>query len=275
LNRFALLKHNTMYLRRIFSSLILLSFLCCSSNQSHDSIILIETGAGSIKIKLYNDTPIHRDNFLKLIKSGFYDSLLFHRVIKEFMIQGGDPTSKNAAPGALLGEGDAGYTLQSEILPNHFHHRGVLAAAREGDEVNPSRRSSGAQFYIVQGKKFTDDELTSLAVKLNARNFQLLANQIAKSLTDSISKIQVKLPTDSIRNLVYLKATKVFKPFIFSEEQKKVYKQIGGVPHLDGAYTIYGEVIEGLDVVEKISLLPTDANNRPLQDLKMQIKIIR
>jgi peptidylprolyl isomerase len=264
-----------MYLRRIFSGLLLLSFLSCSSHQSTDSIVLIETRAGSIKIKLYNDTPIHRDNFLKLIKSGFYDSLLFHRVIKEFMIQGGDPTSKNAVSGALLGEGDAGYTLQAEILPNHFHHRGVLAAAREGDEVNPSRRSSGAQFYIVQGKKFTDDELKNLEVKLNGRNFQLLANQIAKDLTDSLAKLPAKLPTDSIRNMVYLKATKIFKPFSFSEEQKKAYKEIGGVPHLDGAYTIYGEVIEGMDVVEKISLLPTDANNRPLQDLKMHLKIIR
>jgi len=264
-----------MYIRRFVYALLLISILCCSSNHAKDRIVLIETRLGNIKIRLYNDTPRHRDNFLKLIKSGFYDSLLFHRVIKDFMIQGGDPTSRNAKPGVVLGEGDAGYTLPSEILPNHFHVRGALAAAREGDETNPTRRSSGAQFYIVQGKKFTEEELTALETKITDFNFQQTAMRIAGRINDSLKKTDHTLPVDSLRKVVLAEAQKSYKQFHFSAEQKAVYEKTGGSPHLDGSYTIFGEVIEGLDVIEKISLLPSDRNNRPLQDLKMKIKILK
>jgi peptidylprolyl isomerase len=266
---------NTMYLRRLLLLTIILSLLNSSSRIKSGSIVLIETRLGSININLYDDTPSHRNNFIKLIKSGFYDSLLFHRVIKDFMIQGGDPNSKNAAPGVILGDGDVGYTLPAEILPNHFHYRGVIAAAREGDDANPARRSSGAQFYIVVGKKFTEEELMILQTNLNQRSYQILLTQIIRQLSDSLTKFSIQSRPDSIRNLAIKKATNIFKPICFSNEQKKAYTEIGGVPHLDGAYTIFGEVIKGIEVVEKISLLPTDSNNRPIEDLRMHVKIIQ
>jgi len=264
-----------MNLLRTLLLVFALYFLSFASQSKPESIIQIETRLGSIRLRLYDDTPIHRDNFLKLIKSGFYDSLLFHRVIKDFMIQGGDPNSKNAIPGQLLGNGDAGYTLPSEIRPNHFHFRGVIAAAREGDAVNPVRRSSGAQFYIVQGKKFTEEELLKIQIRLNEQNYQKYLKQITIQLHDSVSRYKINLSADSITILAMQKATQTFKAFSFTSEQKEIYKTIGGVPHLDGAYTIFGEVIEGISIVEKISLLPTDNNNRPLSDLKMHIKIIQ
>jgi peptidylprolyl isomerase len=263
-----------MLLERIF--IYTLTFALTSFLNLIDpaKIVQIDTRLGSIKIKLYDDTPIHRDNFLKLVKSGFYDSLLFHRVIKDFMIQGGDPNSKNAKPGTILGDGDPGYTLPSEILPTHFHHRGVIAAAREGDNVNPSHRSSGSQFYIVQGKKFTDEEILNLQTKLNDRSYQLLFNNSIKQITDSLTKLSIKSLPDSIKAIALRKTNKIYKASEFSAEAKRTYKEIGGTPHLDGAYTIFGEVIEGIDIVEKISLLPTDSNNRPLIDLRMKIKLI-
>ena len=264
-----------MFLRRIFLIAIIINALCCSAQRKSESIIVIDTRLGAIKIKLYDDTPIHRDNFLKLIRSKFYDSLLFHRVIKEFMIQGGDPTSKNAAAGTILGAGDAGYTLPAEILPNHFHYRGALAAAREPDKVNPGRRSSGTQFYIVQGIKFSEKEFLNLQEKLNQRKLKVRYSQIAKQVSDTIPVPKSPAKADSIRQIIRNIAEKTYTPYYYSEQSKKVYEEIGGTPHLDGEYTVFGEVIEGLDVVEKISLLPTDSNNRPIEDLRMKIKIIQ
>lgn len=264
-----------MYLRRTLLLTILISVLCCFSNNKTGPLIVIETRVGAIKIKLYDDTPLHRDNFIKLIKSGFYDSLLFHRVIKDFVIQGGDPTSKKAATGAVLGKSDVGYTLPAEILPNHFHYRGALAAAREPDKVNPERRSSGTQFYIVQGRKFSENEFLDLQAKLNERRLKLSYSQIAKRMSDTIPTPKTPTQADSLRNIIRKIAEKTYKPLFYSEEQKKAYEENGGVPHLDGEYTIFGEVIEGFDVVEKISQLPTDTHNRPLEDLRMHIKIIQ
>ncbi len=262
-------------MKRLVYSLLLVGIICCSSNHTKEPIVVIETRLGSIKIKLYNDTPIHRDNFLKLVKSGFYDSLLFHRVIKDFMIQGGDPTSKNARPGVMLGEGDAGYTLPAEIRSNHFNIRGALAAAREGDEVNPTRRSSGAQFYIVTGKKFTEEELKDLETKINSNNLQQAAMSYARRLNDSLVKAKHTLTIDSMRQVVLSYAQQHTTKFAFTDVQKKAYETVGGSPHLDGSYTIFGEVLEGFDVIEKISELPSDSNNRPIKDLKMHIKIIQ
>ena len=194
----------------------------------------IVTEFGTIKIKLYNETPLHRDNFIKLTKEGFYTDLLFHRVIKKFMIQGGDPDSKNAEPGKLLGNGDLGYTIPAEFNPKFYHRRGVLAAAREGDQVNPEKKSSASQFYILQGRVFRSGELDSLQTKLLASG-------------------KVK----------------------FSEEQRKAYTTIGGYPTLDNNYTIFGEVIEGMDVVDKIAQQPTDPRNRPLKDVRFSISKIK
>lgn len=189
---------------------------------------LISTQYGDIKVKLYNETPQHRDNFVKLVEQGFYDGTLFHRIIKEFMIQGGDPNSKNAQPGAMLGNGDPGYTIPAEILPGVIHKKGALSAARLGDQMNPKRESSGSQFYVVQGKKWTDDELNMFA----QRGLKL------------------------------------------TPEQREIYKTIGGTPHLDGAYTVFGEVVEGLDVLDKIAATPTGQADRPIEDIKMTVKML-
>lgn len=187
--------------------------------------VLIETTKGNITVVLYDDTPLHRDNFVKLVESGFYEGLLFHRVINKFMIQGGDPMSKNAAPNARLGNGDPGYTIPAEIVyPKHFHKKGALAAARTGDNVNPERRSSGSQFYIVQGQVYTDMKL----------------DQFEKALGRT-----------------------------FTTKERDAYATIGGTPHLDNQYTVFGEVVEGLGVVDKIAAVETGVADRPVDDVKI------
>lgn len=193
------------------------------------SYVLITTDFGNMKILLYEDTPLHRENFIKLVKSGYYDGLLFHRVINGFMIQGGDPDSRNAQPGVMLGNGGPGYTIPAEFNPKYFHKKGVIAAAREGDNVNPNKESSGSQFYIVQGKVYNEAIMQKIAAQMNKT---------------------------------------------FSEEQIKAYGTIGGSPWLDNDYTVFGEVIEGLDVIDKIAAVRCGANDRPVEDVKMTIKII-
>ena len=207
--------------------------LACSQlcAQTSTTEVLLETTKGNIRIALYDETPQHRDNFLKLTKMGSYDSLLFHRVIKDFMIQTGDIFSQHAKPGQLLGSGDYDYTQEAEFrLPKIFHRRGVVAAAREGDEKNPERRSGASQIYIVWGKTYDDRRLDYTQHKL-----------------DSITGGQVKL----------------------TPEMREVYKTIGGSPHLDGQYTVFGEIVEGMDVVEAIQKETTDKNDRPLEDIRI------
>ena len=216
--------------------LLLSAFITCLASmqldaQTTSTEVLLETTKGNIRIALYDETPQHRDNFLKLTKMGSYDSLLFHRVIKDFMIQSGDIFSKNAKPGQLLGMGDYDYTQEAEFrLPQIFHRRGVVAAAREGDQKNPERRSGASQFYIVWGKVYDDRRLDYTQQKL-----------------DSITQGQVKL----------------------TPEMREVYKTIGGTPHLDGQYTVFGEIVEGMDVVEAIQQVSTDKNDRPLDDIRI------
>ena len=198
--------------------------------------VLLQTNYGDIIVRLYDSTPLHRDNFLKLVKTGFYDSVLFHRVIQDFMIQSGDPNSRQAKPGQPLGNGGPGYTIPAEFRPTIFHKKGVIAAARQGDNVNPQKASSGSQFYIVKGKIFSDAGLDSLETfRLNGR----------------------KIPP----------------------EQREVYKTIGGVPHLDQGYTVFGEVVKGLDVVDKIAAVQTSKaadKDRPLEDVKIiKAKLIK
>lgn len=193
--------------------------------------VLLETSKGNIRVKLYNDTPIHRDNFLKLVRQGFYDGLLFHRVIPDFMIQAGDSASRHAKEGALLGDSPEPYTLPAEIhFPTHFHRRGALAAAREGDEKNPQRASSYSQFYIVTGSIFTDDGLDVMQERLD-------------STTHNTIKLTPKI--------------------------KEVYRTFGGAPHLDGQYTVFGEVVEGFDVTDLIQWASRDENNRPFDDIRI------
>ena len=217
-------------MRRILLSLSFIIFHL-SFSEAQTTEVLLETTMGNIRIALYDETPLTRDNFLKITKMGIYDSLLFHRVIKDFMIQSGDTNSKHAKPGQLLGTGDFDYTTEAEFrLPQIFHRRGVVAMAREGDKENPERRSSACQFYIVWGKIFDDARIAKVQERI-----------------DSATQGSVKLTPEMI----------------------EVYKTVGGTPHLDGQYTVFGEVVEGMDVVEKIQQVQTDKNDRPLEDIRI------
>lgn len=221
--------------KSIFYCFVVACFVlaACSSSKNTGSTtketkVEIRTDSGTIVLKLYNQTPIHRDNFIKLVKQKFYDGLMFHRVITDFMIQGGDPESKHARPTAGLGEGGEDMPrLTAEILPGIYHKRGVLAAARDN---NPEKKSSACQFYLVQGKKFTRDEL----IKLQER-----------------------------------------RKITLNEEQMKLYETVGGTPWLDGNYTVFGEIISGIEVVDKIARMKRDANDRPLTDIRMYMRILK
>ncbi len=242
-----------------------------------ETMVLFKTDMGNIKIKLYNETPKHKENFIKLINQKFYDGVLFHRVIKDFMVQTGDPDSKTAAKGAVLGNGGPGYTIPPEFNSKFIHKRGALAAARLGDNMNPKKESSGSQFYIVQGKTFTEQELTNMEagmaqqakMQFYIEYINKPENSKLKNRVDSLNRARDQAGLNNI--VVELDNTigKNFKPATFSPEQKKIYATIGGAPHLDGTYTIFGEVIEGMDVVDKISLVQRDKNDRPLEDIKI------
>ena len=262
----------------------LLSAPCCFSQDS-SRVVLVETAYGNIKIKLYNETPKHRDNFLKLVQNHFYDSLLFHRVINTFMIQGGDPDSKNAKPNVMLGNGEKGYTIPAELSQKIFHKRGVLAGARNSDEVNPEQASSGCQFYIVQGRTWTDSLLNEQEKRItNMMAYNLVCRKHLKELTALLNKqndFQVQGNIDSLRavksTIDKMTAAELpnVKPYKFTPVQREAYKTIGGTPHLDGSYTVFGEVIEGMETVDKIAALPGDRFARPYTDVRMKISIVK
>lgn len=214
-------------------SILIILIFCLGlgmSVKAQETIVSITTDYGVIKIKLYNETPKHRDNFIKLVNQGFYNGTLFHRVIQNFMIQGGDPDSKNAKPNQALGNGGPGYTIPAEILPKYIHKKGALAAARMGDNVNPKKESSGSQFYIVQGQVYDNATLNSFEQRMGVK---------------------------------------------FTADQRRIYTTVGGTPHLDGGYTVFGEVISGWDVIAKIATVQKGANDRPVKDIKMTVKIIK
>jgi peptidyl-prolyl cis-trans isomerase B (cyclophilin B) len=193
--------------------------------------VKIHTEYGDMILVLYDDTPFHKENFIKLVKDGYYNGTLFHRVIHQFMIQGGDPDSKSAKPGQMLGNGGPGYTIPAEFNKKYYHKKGALAAARMGDQVNPAKESHGSQFYIIQGRSFSDEELNLMEQR------------------------SMHIP--------------------FTEEQRYIYKTVGGAPHLDYTYTVFGEVIEGFDVIDKIAAEPRDKRDRPITDISMNVEIIK
>ncbi len=262
----------------IFAGL-LVNMSCGTSERDKETLVLIETDYGKIKLKLYNETPQHRDNFIKLIKDGVYTDLLFHRVINGFMIQGGDPQSRNAAPGVQLGSGDLDYTIPAEINPKFFHRRGVLAAARQGDDINPEKRSSASQFYIMQGRKFRTGELDTMQMRMeDARKMSMLQEKI-KAAEPELNKLgaegkqdEVLAKYNTLKEEVIAEAAKL-PPLTFTEEQRQAYTTVGGYPSLDNKYTIFGEVIEGMDVVDNIAKQQTDRFDRPVQDIKFTIKL--
>ena len=223
-------------MKKLFYLLSFAFFISCTATKSvknntdSNEFVKIQTDSGTMVAKLYNKTPLTTQNFLKLVKEHFYAGLLFHRVIKGFMIQGGDPDSRNAKPGQLLGDGGLNYTIPAEFDTSLFHRKGALAMARESDDVNPEKASSSTQFYIVEGKTFTDGEMDKIE-----QHFKI----------------------------------------IIPENHRKVYRTIGGAPFLDMNYTVFGQVVDGLNVIDKIAAAPRDKNNRPLQDIKMKITLLK
>ena len=233
----------------------------------------IATTAGDIKIRLYDDTPLHRDNFLKLAKEGYYDGVLFHRVINDFMVQTGDPESKDAPKGTMLGSGGPGYTVPAEIVyPKHYHKYGALAAARTGDEMNPERKSSGSQFYIVTGKKYSPQELSRMEQMSVQKQLQSYFMELQRQNMDTIRQLRLAKDSVGLENLrqELIKQTEAnVHPVTMTEEQARDYTTIGGTPHLDGQYTVFGEVLDGMETVEKIQNAETDGRDRPVEDIRI------
>ena len=239
------------------------------------SKVKISTTLGDITVRLYDETPLHRDNFLKLAKEGYYDGTLFHRVIKDFMIQGGDPDSKGAPAGKMLGTGGPDYTIEAEIKPELIHKRGALAAARQGDEVNPERRSSGSQFYICWGQVYKEGQLGQLSRQLQQQAEQQTFNNLVAQNRKKIMDLRKNRDQTGLMELqndliAQTKAIMASQPACgLSDLQRSTYSTIGGVPHLDGQYTVFGEVTEGLDIVEKIQQTKTGRADRPAEDIVM------
>lgn len=265
----------------VLLTILVCGFVACKSDKkakdmSEETKLKIETTAGDIVVKLYNETPQHRDNFIKLAENGTYEGTLFHRVIKDFMIQAGDPDSKNASKGQMLGAGDVGYTVPAEfVYPKYFHKKGALSAARQGDNVNPQKASSGCQFYIVTGKVYSDSALLNMEQQMNQMRFNNLFNTLASKHAKDIYKMRKAGDQEGLMNLQDTLIAQVEKQlagqpeFRFTPEQVKAYTTVGGTPHLDGEYTVFGEVLEGMDVVDKIQRVKTDRNDRPEEDVKI------
>ena len=268
-----------LYFKKAVLLFFLISLISCNApGGNENTTVLLKTTLGDIKIKLYDGTPAHRDNFIRLVNSSFYDGVSFHRIIKNFMIQAGDPATRSSSS-KNLPDSLKTFTLPAEFNNMYFHKKGALAAAREGSDVNPEMRSSGTQFYIVQGVKYNDSELNLAEQQINSNMKQSRFNNFLKQTADSV-RLAGKTMTDakiqeiaSVKMFQYLTTYKNFK---IPDEQRKAYNTVGGTPRLDGTYTVFGEVTEGLDIVDKIADVPTDSNDKPLNDIKIiKIKIIK
>lgn len=281
------MKYKKIYLLPLFLMAALFffsSFHPVPGDGPGDVKVMIVTDYGIIKIRLYDQTPLHRDNFIKLVKGHYYDSLLFHRVIRSFMIQGGDPDSKRAPYGAELGNGGPDYTIPAEFRPELFHKKGALAAARDGDLDNPSQASSGSQFYIVQGRVFTDSLLKIQAKRITKMKLfnQVINRPENKPLLEKYRRYNKEVMPDSVKTVYDIINRQVeaelpgTPEYTFSPAQVQAYTTIGGAPHLDGSYTVFGEVYEGLEVIDKIAGEEVDKNARPLTDVRIKsISIIK
>lgn len=276
--------------------ILAISMVSCKTNDiknssktdtvSYPNSFIIHTTFGDMKGRLYDETPLHRDNFIKLVNENFYDSLLFHRVIKNFMIQGGDPDSKNAAAGKQLGNGGPGYTIPAEFNSSLIHKKGALSAARMGDNVNPKKESSGSQFYIVQGVVYDSLRLTGMEQKLiNKKTSQLVydyiklpENEKLRKELDSLSAAKDNKSLQKLWQETKVNSQNYYKgkeKLGFSKIQKEIYSSIGGTPHLDGDYTVFGEIYEGLNIIDSIANVKGDRSNRPLKDIIFTIEMIK
>ncbi|MDE7386088.1 MAG: peptidylprolyl isomerase [Muribaculaceae bacterium] len=272
----------------LMAAVAALSFVACGSktsttnNQDSDTMtndstnvtVNLETSAGNISVLLYGDTPAHRDNFVKLVNEGYYDGTLFHRVIKDFMIQAGDPDSREAPKGKMLGMGGPDYTLPAEIVyPAHFHKRGALAAARQGDQVNPERRSSGSQFYIVTGQVYNGSTLNQLEKSLRVGRINEIFQRLRAENRDQIMAMSRAKDTEGLNalrdQLVAAAEAEADRAPGLTAAQREAYTTVGGTPHLDGQYTVFGEVIDGMDVVDAIQQAATDRQDRPEDDIRI------
>ena len=266
-------------------TIILLTLIACciactgnrkkNYSMTNETLVRLKTTMGDITVKLYDETPKHRDNFIKLVKEGVYDSTLFHRVIQNFMIQAGDPTSKTANDTAKLGSGDVGYTIPAEFVPTLYHKRGALAAARQPDNVNPERASSGCQFYIVTGQVFNEDQLIAMEKNMNQARLDTIFQNLARKHMKEIFKMR---KADDTAGLLALQDTLEIQAKAqqkeegvrkFTPEQIKIYTSKGGAPHLDGDYTVFGEVIEGMDAVSRIEAVKTNKADRPIENIRI------
>jgi len=271
-------------MKRILSFLALGALILLSqcSQDGSDYVVTIKTNQGDMIAILYDETPKHKANFIKLAKEHYFDSLLFHRVIEGFMIQGGDPDSKNAQPGQPLGMGGPGYTVEAEFNPKFFHEKGALSAARLPDQANPEKASSGSQFYIVQGRVTPPAEADALKIdqaKLNTAFQQMMQNPASQPLIDTLNQIYMTGDMQGYQNKIYSLVPRLEKQTgikIYKEVSKEKlisHTSIGGYPPLDDEYTIFGKVISGLDVIDKIAALPKGAGDRPMEDVRMTVTV--
>ncbi len=257
----------------IFLLSVAISFSACKK-KAEEPLVKITTTEGIFVVKLYKETPQHRDNFVKLIEQGYYDGLLFHKVMKDFLIQTGDPNSRDAGQNRLLGSGGPGYTIPAEIhYPQFFHRKGVLAAARLSDADNPNKKSNGSQFYVVLGKKYTDVELDSIEREDYNRQMEKVWQRIIALHKNKIAAVQGdKQKLAAVQDTLIVLAEEEIdlkQLFHFTPEQRKAYTTVGGIPFMDNEYTIFGEVTDGLEVLEKISEQPANHNDRPIKDIRI------
>jgi peptidylprolyl isomerase len=268
---------NIVFKRFLALSSVFLLFACTAPGGNENTVVLIKTSLGDIKIKLYDSTPVHRDNFIKLVNMGFYDGVLFHRVIKDFMIQAGDPLTRTGLTKVQL-DTLTTYTIPAEFRKEYYHKKGALAAAREGNDVNPEMRSSGTQFYIVQGKKYSDTELKAAEGRINSNIKQSVFSRFIKETADSAKLSGKSLQESEIQDRASMKMfdyLTTFGDFKYTAAQLASYKEIGGTPRLDGTFTVFGEVIEGIEIVDKIAGVQTDQSDRPLGDVRiLKMKLV-
>ena len=262
----------------LLSTIFISSFNVFGNHFKSPTIIEVETTKGKIVIELYDETPIHKENFIRLVENGFYEGITFHRVIKNFMAQAGDPNSRNENFKGKLGQNSEGQTLPAEIVPKYFHKKGALAAARQGDQINPEKKSSGSQFYIVQGQKHTRNQIKQMETRINQQmeNAQIsnfLKMEGNEKYLKRIKNFQALKQSDSL-NMLLTQIKKMISldgnsRFSFSEEAIKIYETIGGTPFLDNGYTVFGEVIKGIEIIDNICSVSTKEGDIPIEPISI------